>query len=169
MVHIMSDCLIKGYQYSRKKLFSYRTRSSPDFANKSALSFDFDPNQEFYGIAKFCPFEKNFLIYSTEANIAIAIDKRSSLSLYQIPLAAYGMTNYKSFDCMSTIGMYAIAGSANGNDELYNYGIFYGNKGYNDDKFVATVLKDQAQGEYLDARSFQTNESVLTVSYKSEG
>jgi hypothetical protein len=168
LLHILSDCLVTGYQYARKKLYSYRTRASPDFANKAAISFDFDPNQELMGTAKFCPFENNFLIYSTEANIVIAIDKRPSLSLYQIPLSAYGMTNFVSFDCMSTIGMYAIAGNAQGNDETYNYGIFSGNKGYNDDKFVSIVFKDKIAGDYLDARSFQTNNSVLTVSYKQD-
>lgn len=166
VVHIMSDCQIKGYQYARKKLYSYRAKSSPDFANKSVISFDFDPTKEFTGSAKFCPFENNFVIYSTEANIVIAIDKRPSLSLYNIPLADYGMSNFESFDCMSTLGMYAIAGKSSANDDLYNYGIFYGNKEYNDDKFVSVVLKDISAGQYLDARSFQSNHSVLTVSYQ---
>lgn len=164
----MSDCQIKGYQYARKKLYSYRANSSPDLSNKSVISFDFDPTKEFTGSAKFCPFENNFVIYSTEANIVIAIDKRPSLSLYNIPLADYGMSNFQSFDCMSTIGMYAISGKSSSNEELYNYGIFYGNKEYNDDKFVSVVLKDVSAGDYLDARSFQSNHSVLTVSYQQD-
>jgi hypothetical protein len=173
MLHIMSDCKIKDYMYSRNTIYTYRIIPSKDFSNTSQVSFDLHKTKEMTGSPRFCPFANNFLVYSLEDNAVLAIDKMQTLSMYTIPLAALGLENLEQFDCMSSIGMYALGGRSsqtNGTEDAasFNYGLFNGDHEYNNDKFVNSLFQYLHPADHVDGRSYGVTDNVMTVSYSAD-
>jgi hypothetical protein len=140
-LHIMNNCHVKSHLYAVNTIFTYVLESDPSVANRQPVSFDIDPTTEFTGNAKFCPFDDHFVIYAEEASTIIAVEKFQSLTQFNIPLANFGLTNFQSFDCMSNSGLFAVGGmdqakKGSNDDPTYSYGIFWGNTGFNNSKFV---------------------------------
>ena len=171
-LHILSDCSVKGRLYTSNKIYSYTIGQQPESSAKEPVSFDVDPTAEFQGVAKFCPFGSNFIVYSLQANAVVVIDKTQTLTHYTIPLKDYGLTNLSSFDCMSNVGMYAIGGNSEATKDAaptYNYGIFWGNVGYNEQKFVNTLFQDKDPKKFQDAKSYGIHDFVVTVGFDTDG
>lgn len=168
-LHILSNCHLKGYLYTATKIYTFNVEAKPDVAVKASVSFDINTTSEFQGVAQFCPFNENFVVYSTQANKVIVIEKKQSLSYSTVSLGDYGLETFESFDCMSNAGLYAVGGKIQGaNGPKYNYGIFWGNVGFDESKFVNKLFKDVDPTKFQDARSFGVGPFCLTVGFSTD-
>lgn len=172
MLHIMSHCALKGNKITRDKIYTQIVDASATIhGHGRVVPFEIVNKYNRGAIPNFCPFEDNFVIYSYETNTVLSIDKNPSISTFTIPLAAWQLSNFDNFDCMSRIGMFALS-AINHDDETgdakFHYGLFYGNQEYNADKYVNTILTDFKYDDWRLARSFPLKNMVMTVGFNRQ-
>lgn len=94
------------------------------------------------------------------------VSKTPSLSHYTIPLSDFGYSSTVDFHCMSNIGMYGVRGQQNTkNGSAFIYGLFWGNVGYNNGKFVNQIWDNLDPTKFADTISYGLDWQVLTVDF----
>ena len=118
----------------------------------------------------FCPMGDHIIVYVPEAinghNLVI-IDKKTTLGLYHLPLKDYGIQSVDGFNCFPRIGMYSIHGASSSG--TLTYGLFYGDRKINNDKFVNLVKTGIDPGYYKSLNSFNFGRFILRADFKISG
>ena len=165
-LHILSNCAFTQIYKAGAKIFTIDVENNSVSSIKPTVDIDLAPGKEISGRIGFCPFADNFLVYALDLNIVIMTSKRPSLNHYTIPLTDFGYTSTVDFHCMSNIGMYGVRGTQpTENGTAIIYGLFWGNVGYNNGKFVNQIWSNLDPAKFSDTMSYGIDWQVLTVDY----
>lgn len=162
-LHILSNCAFTQSYHSGAKIYSIDVENSTVSSLRPTVDIDLAPGTEITGRIGFCPFDENYIVYALDQNIVIMTSKRPTLSHYTIPLSDFGYTSTVDFHCMSNIGMYGVRGQQA--DNKFVYGLYWGNVGFNNGKFVNQIWSDLDPAQFSDTMSYGLDWQVLTVDF----
>lgn len=94
--------------------------------------------------------------------------RTQSIQRLQISLAELGYAKNSSFTCLSQVGSYSVFGHSLESSESNIYGIFYGDRGLNLEKFVNKIWKNFGNGSKQIPASFAGHKQILTVVKQAE-
>jgi hypothetical protein len=168
-LHILSSCSLSKTYNNGVKIFTLDVENKSG-AIRPTVDVDITPGQEFTGLVGFCPFDDNFVVYSLTANTVIMVSKNPSLSHYTVDLDANGLTNSVDFHCMSNSGMYGVKSTTGaGTAMTYTYGLFWGNSGFNNGKFINQIWANLSPTVFASTHSFGLERHIITVDVDSTG
>lgn len=168
--HVLSFCQLKEDLHEVQRIVALALKGYRSSLEGKSTALGTGEAREAGVEPNFCPMKDHHIVYTHKHtgegpfSQVYAVSKHSSFDRYFIDLEKSGFTYVDIFECFSDIEMYAIHGPTE--QGVKTYGLFWGEKKYNNAKFANLILRDISTEDWSKMDSYYTGDYIIHVGYK---
>lgn len=171
--HVVSHCQMTGDPHGVMRIVALPLKGYRSSLEGKSIALGSGTIDETGVIPNFCPMKNHHIVYTHGMNSQgevvskiYAISKFSYFDRYFISLEKAGFSYVDVFECFSDIEMYAIHGPDD--HGVKTFGLFWGDKKYNNAKFANLILPDISTKQWNNLESYYTGDYIIHVGYETQ-